>query len=191
MRSCFSWRQTHACFSSEASHQPREACSETNVEAPARLQDSQSPSASSYSYWFKFSLLRGRIADWFSPTFIPEILKHNNAPVLLVQIAELNQEVMLEYNNCNATLLARFSTLRLQLEPSFTNCPSLSFFSQLNNFGVFSQSAFISHLQPRDVPRLDTSGHGTQKHAERLTDRKLILYKWGQRTVSKPSGRVH
>lgn len=61
-----------------ATHQPYEAGSETNVEAPVRLQHLQLHSALSYSYWFKFSLLRGRIADCF---LLTNILKHNNDPL--------------------------------------------------------------------------------------------------------------
>ena len=59
------------CFSSETSHQPYEACSETNVEAPVRLQDSQSPSALELFLVIQIQSPVGRNRGWLFTNIHP------------------------------------------------------------------------------------------------------------------------
>lgn len=134
-------------FPSEASHQPYEAGSEINVEAPVRLQDSQLPSALSYSYGFKFSLLRGRFTDcfFFLPTFI---LKQCPFAFLANRKTQSGSDARAEQlETCHASCSSSLS----YIEPSYTNS-HLSLFSQLNN-------STVGVYQPLTAPRCTLPGH--------------------------------
>lgn len=132
-------------FSSGTTHQPYEACSETNVKAPVRLQPSQLPAAFSNSYSFRFSLLRGWAADRFYSHSSLEFLSILPSPFL--QITATRRKTQSR------------GDARKSLKP-------------------------VSLDRHRWTQVAETSRAG-------LTERKLILYKEGQTTVSKPSGRVH